>query len=58
MLPGMIASTSTTGRAELGWQPRHDFRALIARLRGEDIRSPLARGKGYHGAFREGPTVE
>jgi UDP-glucose 4-epimerase len=47
-------------RAELGWQPRHDFRTLIARLRaGEDIRSPLAReigSKGYHDRdFREGP---
>jgi UDP-glucose 4-epimerase len=47
-------------RAELGWQPRHDFRALIARLRDdEDIPSPLARevgSKGYHDrAFREGP---
>lgn len=47
-------------RAELGWQPRHDFRALIARLRaGEDIRSPLAReigSKGYHDrVFGEGP---
>ena len=47
-------------RAELGWQPRHDFRTLIARLRADqDIRSPLAReigSKGYHDrAFREGP---
>ncbi|NOJ43423.1 NAD-dependent epimerase/dehydratase family protein [Bradyrhizobium australiense] len=47
-------------RAELGWQPRHDFRALVARLRaGGDIRSALARevgSKGYHDrVFREGP---
>jgi UDP-glucose 4-epimerase len=47
-------------RTKLGWQPRHDFRTLIARLRsGEDIRSPLAReigSKGYHDrAFGEGP---
>jgi nucleoside-diphosphate-sugar epimerase len=47
-------------RTELGWQPRHDFRTLIARLRaGEDIRSPLAReigSKGYHDRiFRDGP---
>jgi UDP-glucose 4-epimerase len=40
-------------RAELGWQPRHDFAAVVARA-GEtgDIRSPLARAigtKGYHG---------
>lgn len=40
-------------RQELGWQPRHDFRTVLARLdRGEDPRSPLARTigvKGYHG---------
>jgi len=47
-------------RDELGWQPRHDFRTLIARLQAdEDIRSPLAReigSKGYHDrVFREGP---
>ncbi len=47
-------------RTELGWQPRHDFRALIARFSaGEDIRSPLAReigSKGYHDrVFRDGP---
>jgi len=47
-------------RAELGWEPRHDFRALVARLRAnEDVLSPLARqigAKGYHErAFSEGP---
>nr|WP_249150313.1 NAD(P)-dependent oxidoreductase [Bradyrhizobium sp. JYMT SZCCT0180] len=47
-------------RAELGWQPRHDFRTLLARLQtGDDIRSPLAREvgrKGYHDrVFRDGP---
>ena len=47
-------------RAELGWQPRHDFRALVARLQADgDIRSPLARevgSKGYHDrVFRDGP---
>jgi nucleoside-diphosphate-sugar epimerase len=47
-------------RTELGWQPRHDFRALVARLKaGEDISSPLARkigSKGYHDrVFRDGP---
>jgi len=47
-------------RNELGWTPRHDFAALIARLAtGEDIRSPLARligSKGYHAeTFRDGP---
>lgn len=48
-------------RAELGWQPRHDFAAVVARA-GEtgDIRSPLARAigmKGYHGdAHAGGPA--
>ncbi len=47
-------------RQELGWQPRHDFKAVIARLRAsEDIRSPLAQligTKGYHAeTFAEGP---
>ncbi|HZR86527.1 MAG TPA: NAD(P)-dependent oxidoreductase [Bradyrhizobium sp.] len=39
-------------RTELGWQPRHDFGTVIARLKaGGDIMSPLARvigSKGYH----------
>jgi len=39
-------------RRELGWRPKHDFAAVIARLRdGADFRSPLARlvgAKGYH----------
>lgn len=47
-------------RTELGWQPRHDFRALMARLKtGDDILSPLAReigSKGYHDrAFGDEP---
>jgi UDP-glucose 4-epimerase len=47
-------------RAELGWQPRHDFPALMARLQADDdILSPLARevgSKGYHDrTFRDGP---
>lgn len=47
-------------RTELGWRPRHDFSALIARLsEGGEIVSPLARAvgsKGYHDrAFGEGP---
>jgi UDP-glucose 4-epimerase len=41
-------------RNELGWRPRHDFAALVARLAAsEDFRSPLARAvgaKGYHRA--------
>ncbi|MEH2628279.1 UDP-glucose 4-epimerase [Bradyrhizobium sp. AZCC 1719] len=61
MIPGIDrVYVNDRARAELGWQPRHDFRALIARLRaGEDIRSPLAReigSKGYHDrVFRGGP---
>lgn len=39
-------------RAELGWRPRHDFAAVLARAGDDgDIRSPLARvigRKGYH----------
>ncbi|MBV8696380.1 MAG: NAD(P)-dependent oxidoreductase [Bradyrhizobium sp.] len=47
-------------RRELGWQPRHDFAALVARLgSGDDIESELARTigrKGYHDrAFGDGP---
>ena len=47
-------------RRELGWQPRHDFAALIARLAsGDDIESELARAigrKGYHDrAFGDEP---
>jgi UDP-glucose 4-epimerase len=46
-------------RRELGWQPRHDFGAVVARLReGGDLRSPLAQvigAKGYHaGRFADG----
>lgn len=61
MTPGIDrVYVNDRARAELGWQPRHDFSTLIARLRAdEDIRSPLAReigSKGYHDrAFREGP---
>jgi nucleoside-diphosphate-sugar epimerase len=47
-------------RRELGWRPRHDFAALIARLAsGGDIQSPLAREIGaklYHDrAFGDEP---
>ena len=61
MIPGIDrVYANNRARAELGWQPRHDFRALVARLReDDDIRSPLARevgSKGYHDrVFREGP---
>jgi UDP-glucose 4-epimerase len=61
MIPGIDrVYANNRARAELGWQPRHGSRALIARLReDDDIRSPLARevgSKGYHDRiFREGP---
>jgi len=47
-------------RAQLGWQPRHDFESAIRSLRmSEDFRSPLARAvgsKAYHATtFSEGP---
>ena len=47
-------------RAELGWRPRHDFAAIVERLRaGGDHRSPLAQAigsKGYHATvFADGP---
>jgi UDP-glucose 4-epimerase len=47
-------------RRELGWTPRYDFEAALARLAaGEDPRSPLARAvgsKGYHEeTFEDGP---
>lgn len=61
MMPGIDrVYVNDKARAELGWQPRHDFRALIARLKADgDIRSPLARevgSKGYHRrVFDDGP---
>lgn len=47
-------------RQALGWRPRHDFAAVVARLAaGGDVMSPLAHAvgaKGYHAeAFAEGP---
>jgi len=47
-------------RAQLGWQRRYDFNAILRRLSAaEDFLSPLARAvgsKGYHGeVFTEGP---
>lgn len=47
-------------RRELGWQPRHDFAALLARMKvGQDLWSPLVRligSKGYHAEkFAHGP---
>jgi UDP-glucose 4-epimerase len=61
MVPGIDrVYVNDKARAELGWQPRHDFRALISRLKANgDIRSPLAREigrKGYHAhVFGDGP---
>jgi len=61
MIPGIDrVYVNDKARAELGWQPRHDFRALIARLKADgDVLSPLARqigAKGYHErTFSEGP---
>lgn len=61
MLPGIDrVYVNDRARAELGWQPRHDFRAVIDRLRsGGGLWSPLARlvgSKGYHAeTFAEGP---
>ncbi|MGA0556750.1 NAD-dependent epimerase/dehydratase family protein [Larkinella sp. VNQ87] len=47
-------------RTELGWQPRHDFKAVIERLKnGGTLQSPLAKMVGvkrYHATrFSEGP---
>lgn len=47
-------------RADLGWQPRYNFRYLVERLKsGGRLRSPLAQlvgSKGYHAeSFLEGP---
>jgi len=43
---------NTRARAELGWTPRHDFRAVLDAIEsGADPRSPLAQAigrKGYH----------
>ena len=48
---------NAAARRDLGWQPRHDFRSIIARLSDdEDHRSELALAvgaKGYHNAPSE-----
>jgi UDP-glucose 4-epimerase len=51
---------NTRARADLGWEPRHDFRSLVERLRTDaDLRSDLTRqvgAKGYHAqTFSAGP---
>jgi len=44
-------------RRELGWQPRHDFAAVVARLHSDpDFRSPLARAVGSKGYHRQTPS--
>jgi len=46
---------NSRARADLGWQPRHDFAAVLARARDTgDIRSPLARAVGIKGYHPEG----
>jgi UDP-glucose 4-epimerase len=61
MFPGIErVYVNERARRELGWQPRYDFRRIVAGLRaGEEIGSPLARAvgsKGYHDrAFPDGP---
>jgi UDP-glucose 4-epimerase len=61
MFPGIDrVYVNERARAELGWRPRHDFRAVIERLRaGGDHRSALAQAigsKGYHASvFADGP---
>ncbi|MBV9562671.1 MAG: NAD(P)-dependent oxidoreductase [Bradyrhizobium sp.] len=61
MLPGIErVYVNDRARAELGWQPRHDFAGVIARLAaGGDVLSALARvtgAKGYHDrTFGDGP---
>ena len=51
---------NAAARRDLGWQPRYDFRSVLAQCaRGEDPRSPLCQvigSKGYHAeAFADGP---
>jgi len=53
---------NAAARRDLGWRPRWDFGALLARLGAdEDLRSPLARlvgSKGYHDrTLDEAPPV-
>ncbi|GAA0549735.1 NAD-dependent epimerase/dehydratase family protein [Chitinophaga japonensis] len=61
MFPGIDrVYVNRCARAALGWQPRHDFNAVVERLQaGSQLQSPLARLvgiKGYHTeTFSEGP---
>ena len=45
-------------RQELGWRPRYDFAAVVARLAAgdDDFRSPLARTVGAKGYHRMAPS--
>jgi UDP-glucose 4-epimerase len=62
MIPGIDrVYVNDRARADLGWQPRHDFQTLVARLRDDDdILSPLAREVGSRAItiaiFSRGPT--
>ena len=61
MSPGIDrVYVNARARSDLGWRPRHDFAAVIDRLRaGGDVRSELAQAvgaKGYHAqVFADGP---
>ena len=61
MFPGIDrVYVNERARRDLGWRPRHDFAAVLNRLRaGDDWRSDLARlvgSKGYHAEqFSDGP---
>jgi nucleoside-diphosphate-sugar epimerase len=44
-------------RAELGWQPRHDFAAVVARASEGEIRSPLAQQIAMRGYHRDGSAA-
>jgi nucleoside-diphosphate-sugar epimerase len=61
MFPGIDrVYVNARARQDLGWRPRYDFGAVLARLRsGGDWRSPLAQAigaKGYHDrVFADGP---
>ena len=55
MLPALDrVYDNARARAELGWQPRHDFATVLARIAGGgELSSPLARAIGYKGYHAE-----
>ena len=58
MLPSLDrVYVNERARRELGWQPRHDFASVVARLAAgnDDFRSPLARTIGAKGYHRKAP---